>query len=150
MYDSLQPMDCSTPGFPVHHQIPELAQTHVHPVGDVIQPPHPLLPPPSSCLQSFPASGLFLRSQFFTSGGRSIGASASVFPMNGQDCFPLGLTGLISLQGTCKSLLQHHSSKASVLQHSAFFMAQLSHPYKTTGKTIALTRWTFVSKVSAV
>ena len=77
------PRDCSMPGFPVHHQLLELAQTHVHRVGDAIQPSHPL----SSCLQSFPASGSFLRSQFFASGGQSIGvsASASVLPMNIQD-----------------------------------------------------------------
>ena len=107
-----------------------------------------------SCPQSFPASGSFPRSQFFTSGDQSIrvSTSASVLPMNIQDWFPLGLTGWISLQskGTLKSLLQHHSSKASILRCSAFFIAQLSHPYMTTGKTIALTRWTFVSKVMSL
>ena len=106
--------------------------------------------PFSSHLQSFPASGSFQISQFFTSGGQSIGASASisVLPTNIQDWFPLGLTGLISLQSKeLKSLLQHHSSKASILRRSAFFMVQLSHPYVTTGKTIALTRRTFVGKV---
>ena len=90
-------------------------------------------------------------SQFFTSGGQSTGTSvsASVLPMNIQDRFPLGWTGLISLQsqGLAKSLLQHHSSKASIVQCSAFFTFQLSHPYMTTGKTIALTIWTFVSEV---
>ena len=93
-------MDCSMPAFPVHHQLPELAQTHVHRVGDAIQPPHPLSSPFSSCLQSFPASGSFPVSQFFTSGGQIIGASASasVLPMNIQDWFPLGWTGWISLQ----------------------------------------------------
>ena len=106
---------------------------------------------PFSCLQSCPASGSFPMSQFFASGGQSIGVSASaiVLPMNIQDWFPLGFTGLISLQckeGTLKSLLQHYSSKASVLWHSAFFMIQLSHPYMTAGKIIALTKWTFVSK----
>ena len=87
--------------------------------------------PFSSCLQSCPTSGSFPMSQFFTSGGQSIGvsASASVLPMNIQDWFPLGLTGWISLQSKgLKSLLQHHSSKASILQHSAFFIVQLSHP----------------------
>ena len=104
--------------------------------------------PFSSCPQSFPASGCFPMSQLFTSGGQSIGASASVLPMNIQDWFPLGWTGLISLQSKgLKSLLQHHSSKASILQCSAFFMIQVSHPYMTTGKTIAFTRQTFVSKV---
>ena len=102
--------------------------------------------PFSSHLQSLPASGSFLMSQFFLSGGQSIGASASasVLPVNIQDWFPLGWTGWISLQSkrwTLKSLLQHHSSKVSILRHSAFFIVQLSHPYMTTGKTIALTRW---------
>ena len=101
--------------------------------------------PFSSCPQSFPASGSFPMSQLFTEGGQSIGASASasVLPMNIQDWFPLGLTGV---QGTLKSLLQHHSSKASILWRSAFFMVQLSHLDMTTGKTIALTRQTFIDK----
>ena len=90
-------------------------------------------------------------SQLFASGGQSIGvsASASVLPMNTQDWSPLGWTGWISLQskGLSKSLLQHHSSKASILWHSCFFIVHLSHPYMTTGKTIALTRQTFVGKV---
>ena len=113
--------------------------------------------PFSSCLQSVPASGSFLMSQLFASGGQSIGisASSSVLPMNMQDWFTLGLIyfriyfrfDLLAVQGTLKSLLQHHSSKASVLQCSAFFMVQLSQQYMTTGKTIALTRWTFVDKV---
>ena len=91
---------------------------------------------------------------FLTSGGQNIGvsASASVLPMNIQDCFTLGWTGWISLQskGLSKSLLQHHSSKASILWLSAFFIVQLSHPYISTGKTIALTRWTFVGKVMSL
>ena len=108
--------------------------------------------PFSSCFQSFPASGSFLMSQFFTLGGQSIGVSAlaSVLPMNIQDWFPLGLTDLLGVQGTLKSLLQHHSSKASIPRHSAFFMVQLSYPYTTTGKTIALTRQTFVNKVMSL
>ena len=105
----------------------------------------------SFCLQSFPASKSFPMSLLFTSGGQSIGASAavSVLPMNIQDWFPIGWTDWISaVQGTTlMSLLQHHNSKASILQHSTFFMVQLSHLYTTTGKTIALTTWTFVSKV---
>ena len=109
--------------------------------------------PFSSCLQSFPASGSFQMSQLFTSDGQSIGVSASqsVLPMNIQDWFHLGLTGWISLQSKrLKSLLQHHSSKSSILQCSAFFIVQLSHPYVTTGKTIALTRQTFVGKVMSL
>ena len=107
-----------------------------------------------SSLQSFPASGSFQMSQFFPSGGQSIGVSAStsVLPMNIKGWLPLGLTGLISLhsKGTLKSLLQQPSLKASVLQCSPFFMVQFSHPYMTTGKTTALARWTFVSKVMSL
>ena len=103
--------------------------------------------PSSSHLQSFSALKSFQMSQFYTSGGQSIGvsASASVLPVNIQDWFPLGWTGWISLQS--KSLLKHHTSKVSILQCSAFFIVLLSHAYMTTGKTIALTRWTFVGKV---
>ena len=96
--------------------------------------------PFSSCLQSFLAAGSFPMSQFFSSGGQSIGvsASASVLSVNIQDRFPLGWTGWISLQSKgLKNLLQHHSSKASILQCFAFFVVQLSHSYTTTGKTIA-------------
>ena len=103
-----------------------------------------------SCPQPFPASGFIPMSRLFASGGQSIGvsASASVLPMNTQGWFPLGLTALISLQSKGLSrVFQHHSSKASVLQCSAFFMVQLLHPYMTTGKTIALTIWTIVSQV---
>ena len=111
---------------------------------------HPLLLLPSV----FPSIRYFQMSQFFASGGQSIrvSASASVPSVNIQDRFHLGWTGWISLavQGTLKSLLQHHSSKASILWCSAFFIVQLSHPYMTTGKTIALTKWTFVSKVMSL
>ena len=118
------PTDCSTPGFPVHRQLPELAQTHVHWLGDAIQY-HPVIPF-SSCLQSFLASGSFPVSQLFTSGGQSIGASASasasVLQMNIQDWFPLGLTSLISLQS--KGLSRVFSN--TTLQKHQFFCAQLS------------------------
>ena len=110
--------------------------------------------PLSSRLQSFPASGSFQTSQFFTSGGQSIGVSAStsVLPMNIQEWFPLGWTwlDLLAVPGILKSLLQYHSSKASVLQRSDFLIVQLSHPYMTTVKTIALTRQTFVGKVMSL
>ena len=101
----------------------------------------------------FPNIRIFPVSQFFTTGGQSIGvsASASVLPKNIQDWFPLGLTGLISLQSKgLSTVLQHHSSKASILWCFAFFMVQLSHPYMTTEKTIALTRWIFVGKVMSL
>ena len=98
---SVQSQSCPTlqTGFPVHHQLLELPQTHVHRFSDAIQPSHPLLSPSPSCLQSFPASGSFPMNQLFTSGGQSIGASssASVLPMNIQVRFTLGLTSLISL-----------------------------------------------------
>ena len=108
-------MDCSKPGFPVHHQLLELTQTHIHQVGDAIQLSHPVHPF-SSCLQSFPASGSFLVSQFFASGGQSIevSASASVLPMNIQDWFPLGWTGWIFLLSKglsrvfCDTTVQNH------------------------------------------
>ena len=117
------PMDFSTQGFPFHHQLLEHIQTNLHHVGYAIQPSHPLLIP-FSCLQSFPASGSLPVSQFFTSGGQSIGisASASVLPMNIQDWFPLGLTGLISLQS--KGLSKVFSS--TTLQKHQFFSAQMS------------------------
>ena len=133
------PMDCSTPGFPILHQLLSFTQTHVHWVDDVIQPSCPIIPF-SSCLLSF-LSKSFLVSQLFTSCSKSIGtsASASVFPMNIQDWFPLGLTGLISLQsrGLSGVFSKNTVQKLSILWCSAFFMVQLSHPYMTTGKTIA-------------
>ena len=109
--------------------------------------------PFSSCPQSFPASGSFPMSQLFASGGQSIGVSAStsVLPVNIQDWSPFRWTGWISLQSKgLSSLLQQHSSKASILWHSASFIVQLSHPYMTTGKTIALTIQTFVDKVMSL
>ena len=130
MSEYLQPHGLQPPVFSVLHHLLKLAQTRVHWVSDAIQPSHPLSSPLSSCLQSFPASGSFLMSRLFTSVGQSTGALASVFPKNIQDRFPLGLTGLISFL----SNLQHHSSKPSILQHSAFFMVQLSHPHMTTEK----------------
>ena len=152
-------MDCSTPGCTVLHYLPEIAQTHVHWDDDAIQPSHPLSSPSPPAFnlaqhQFFPVleKNSFPMSWFFTSGGQSIGASAlaSVLPKNIQDWFPLGLTGwsLYSPRNSSKSLLQHHNSKASTLWRSAFFMVQFSHPYMTTGKTTALTIWTFVSKVT--
>ena len=142
--DSLRPHELQHTRLPCPSPTPRACSNSVHPTisSSVV--------PFSSHLQSFPASGPFQMNQFFASGGQSIGvsASASVLPMNIQDWFPLGLTGWISLKSKwLSSLLQHHSSKASILQCSAFFIVQLSHPYMTTGKTIALTRRTFVGKV---
>ena len=217
-------MDCSTPGFPVHHQLPKLIQIHVHRVGDDIQPSHASVVPFPSSLQSFPASGSLQMSQFFHQlashvwffatpwivahqASLSITNSWSLFKLMSIEsvmpsnylilCHPLLLLpsvipsirvfsnesvlhirwpkywsfsfsispsneysvlisfrmdwlDLLAVQGTLKSLLQHHSSKASILRCSAFFTVQLSHPYMTTGKTIALTRWTFVGKVMSL
>ena len=111
--------------------------------------------PLSSCRQSFPAPESFQMGQLFTSGGQSIGVSFSfnISPSNeysGLISFKMDWLELLAVQGTLKSLLQHHSSKASILQHSAFFIVQLSHPHMTTGKTIDLTRWTFVDKVTSL
>ena len=121
LYD---PMDCSTPGFPVHHQLPDLAQTHVHRVGDAIQPSYPLSSPPPPAFNLSPASGSFPMSHFFASGGQRIGVSvsASALPVNSQDWFPLGLTGLISLQS--KGLSRVFSN--TTVQKHQFFSAQLS------------------------
>ena len=141
-------MNRSIPGFPVHYQLPEPTQTHVHHVADAIQPFHPLWVSFSSYLQSFPVSGFFPMSWFFTSGGQSTGlsASTSVLLVNIQDWFPLGLTGLISPQSKGLSSV---FSNMTVQKHQ-FFSAQLSllsNSHMTTGKNIALTRWIIVGKV---
>ena len=144
------PMNCSTPGFPVHHQLPEPTQTHVHRVGDAIQPSHPLLSPSPPAFNLSKHQGLF---QWVSSLHQV--ANVLEFQLQHQsfqwtlrtDFFRTDRLDLLAVQGTLKSLLQHHSSKASILQCSAFFRVQVSHPHMTTRKTIALTRWTFVGKV---
>ena len=151
MSDSLRPHE-SQHARPPYHQLLEFTQTHVHRVSDAIQPSHPVVPF-FSCPQSLPASESFPMSQLFAWGGQRIGVSAlaSFLPKNTQDWPPSEWTGWISLQSNgLSSLLQHHSSKASILRHSAFFTVQLSHPYMTTGKTIALTGRTFVGKVMSL
>ena len=128
------PMNHSTPGLLVHHQLPEFTQTNIHRVSD-----HPAISSfvvPFSCPQSLPASGSFPMSQLFAGGDQSIGvsASASVLPINpGLISFRMDWFDLLEVQGTLKSLLQYHSSKASILRCSAFFTVQLSQPYMTTG-----------------
>ena len=146
-------MDCSTPSFPVHHQLPEFTQTHVHRVGDAIQPSHPL----SSC--SSPAFNLSQYQDLFqwVSSLHQV-AKVLEFQLLHQsfqwifrtDFLSIDWFDLLAVQRTLKSLLQHHSPKASILWRSAFFIVQLSHPYMTTRKTIALTRWTFVGKVMSL
>ena len=133
-------MDYSTPGFPVHHQLPEFAQTHVHRVGDAIQPSHPLSPPSPPAF-NLSQHQVFFQSHFLKSGGQNIGASASasVLPMiYFRISFRIDWFNLLALQGIVKSLLQQHSLKASIFWCSAFFMVQCSHPYMTTGKNIVL------------
>ena len=139
------------PGLPVHHQFPELTQTHVHRLGDAIQPCHLLLPlllPPSI----FPSIRVFSNELVLLIRWPNYW-SFSISPSNEYSrviSFRMDWLDLLAVQGTLNSLLQHHSSKASILRHSAFFIVQLSHSYMTTGKTIALTRWTFVGKVMSL
>ena len=144
--------DCSTPGFPFHHQLPELIQTHVHWVGDAIQPSHPLsFPSPSTF--NLPSIRVFsnesvrhIRWSKYWSFNFSISLSNEY---SGLISFRMDWLDLLAVQGTFKSLLQNHSSKVPVLLRSAFFMVQLSYPHMTTGETIALTRRTFAGKVTS-
>ena len=141
-------MDCSKPGLPVHHQLQEFTQTHVHWVGDTIQPSHLLLSPLPS---AFPSIKVFSNESVLRIRWSEYWRfSFSISPSNEHSAlisFRMDWVDLLAVQGTFKSLLQQHSSKASILRPSAFFIVQLSDPYLTTGKTIALTRWTFVDKV---
>ena len=158
-------MHCSTPGFPVHHQLPEpTKKLHwvfiVHWVSDAIQPSHALLSPSPPAFKLPQHQGLFqwvgslhqvakvLEFQL-----KHCNEYASLRPCNeyaGLISYRMDWLDLLAVQGTLKSLLQHHSSKASILRYSAFFIVQLSHPYMTAGKTIALTRETFVSQVTSL
>ena len=144
-------MDCSTPDFPVYHQFPELAQTHVHWVSDAIQPSPPLLSPSPPAFNLAQHQGLF---QWVSSSHQVVKVLElqlqQTLPMNIQDWFPLGLTGLISLQSKGLSRVFTNTTVQKHLQRSAFFTGQFSHPHMTTGKTIALTRWTFVDKLMSL
>ena len=137
------PMDCSTPA--------SLSNTNSQ---SLLKLTSSFVFPFSSCLQSFPESGYFQISQLFASGGQSIGVSSFNFNLSnehpGPIFFSMDLLDLLEVQGTLKSFLQHHSSRASILQHSDFFITQLSHPYMNTGNTIALSRWTFVDKIMSL
>ena len=147
------PMDCSMPGFPVLHHLPEVVQPHVHWVSDATQ---------TSCPPSSPSPPAFNLSSIKVFSNESVlcirwpkhrNFSFSINPFNeysGLISFRIDWFDPLAVQGTLKSLLQHHSSKASVFKCSTFFIVQLSHPYITTGKTIALTRWTFVCKVMSL
>ena len=146
--DSLRFMDCSTPDFRVLHHLPVCSHSCPSSRGC-----HPTISSTvvsfSSCLQSCPGSGSFPVSRLFTSGGQNV-LSFSISPSNeysGLISFTIEWFDLLAVQGALKSLLQHHRLKVSILCHSAFYIVQLSHPYMTTGKTIALARRTFVGKV---
>ena len=146
-------MNLSTPGLPVHHQLPESTQTHVHRVRDVIQPSHPLLSPSPPALNLSSIRIFSNKLALHIRWPKYCSFSFNISPSNeypGLISFRMDWLDLLAVQGTLKSLLQHHSSNASIRWHSAFFSVQLSHPYMTTGKTIALTRWTFVGKVMSL
>ena len=142
-------MNRSTPGLPVHHQLPDFTQTHVHRVSDAIQPSHPLSSPspPAPILPSIRVfsneSTLRMRWPEYWSFSFSIISSKEIPRVIS---FRMDWLDLLAVHGTLKSPLQQHSSKASILQRSAFFIVQISHPYMTTGKTIALTRQTLLAK----
>ena len=150
------PMNRSTPGLPVHRQLPEFTQTHVHWVGEAIQPSYSLQSPSPPAPNPSQHQSLFQ----WVSSSHEV-AKVLEFQLQHQSfqdwsehpgliSFRMDWLDLLAVQGTLKRLLQHHSSKASILRHSAFFTVQLSHPYMTTGKTIALTRWIFVGKVMSL
>ena len=141
-------MDCSMPGLPVPHHLLEFAQVHIHCISDAIQPSHPLMPSSPSVLSLSQHQGLFqvcLPQMTKILELQHPSSEYSVLISLKIDCFDL-----LAVQGTFRSLLQHHSLKASVLCHSAFFIVQLSQPYMTTVKTIAFTKQTFVSRVMSL
>ena len=146
-------MDYSTPVLPIHHQLPELAQIHVHRVGDAIQPSHPLMSPSPPAFKLSQNQGIFQGVRFSHQVEKVL-----EFQLQHQSfqwtprliSFRMDWLDLLAVQGTLKNLLQHNSSKASILQRSAFFTVQLSHPYMTTGKTITLTRQNFVGKIMSL
>ena len=141
---------CSTPGFTVHYQLSKLAQTHVHRVSDALQL-HILCCPLLLLSSILPTIKVFSsESVLHIRWPKDWSFSFSISPSNeysGLISFRMDWLDLLAVQGSLKSLLQHHSSNASILQREAFFIVQLSYPYMTTGKTIGLTRWTFVGKV---
>ena len=146
-------MNCSTPGLPVHNQLPKSTQTHVHWVCDPIQPAHPLSSTSPPALNLSQHQGIFNESALLIRWPKYWSFSFSISPSNehpGLISFRMNWLDLLAVQGTPKSLLQHHSSKASILQHSAFFIVQLTQAYMTTGKTIALTRQTLVGKLKSL
>ena len=144
------PMNRSMPGLHVYHQLPEFTQTHIHWVGDAIQPSHPLLSPSPPAPNPSPIRVFSNESTLRMRWPKYWSFNFSIIPSKEHPAlisFRMDWLDLLAVQGTVRSLLQHYSSKASNLWRSAFFTVQLSHPYMTTGKTIALTRRTFVGKV---
>ena len=147
------PMNHTMPGLPVHHQLPEFTQTHVHRVNDAIQPSHPLSSPSPPAPNPSQHQSLFQWVNSSHEVAKVLEFQLQISPSNehpGLISFRMDWLDLLAVQETLKSLLQHHSSEASILWRSAFFTVQLSHPYMTTGKTIALTRQTFVGKVMSL
>ena len=147
------PMDCSTPNFPALHQRSDLAQTHVYWVGDAMQQYHPISSPSPTAFNLSQHQGLFQWVSSSHQGAKYWSFSFNISPSNeysGLISFRIDWLNLLTVQETLKCLLQHHSSKASILQHSAFFIVQLTHPYMTTGNIISLMRWAFVGKVMSL
>ena len=147
------PMNHSTPDPLVHHQLPEFTQIHIQQVGDAIQPSHPLSSASPPAPNPSRHHSLFQWVNSSHEVAKVLDFSLNIRPSNehpGLISFRMDWLDLLAVQGTLKSLLQHHNSKASILRCSAFFTVQLSHPYMTTGKTIALTRRTFVDKVMSL
>ena len=143
-------MNCSMPGLPVHHELPEFTQTHNHRVGDATQPPQPLLSPSPPAPNPSQHLRLFQWVSSLHEVAKVLEFQLTISPSKeipGLISFRMDWLDLLAIQGTLKSLLQHHSSKASVLRRSAFFMVQLSHSYMTTGKTIAFPRQILVGKL---
>ena len=141
------------PGLPVHHKLPEFTQTHAHQVGDAIQPSHPLSSPSPPAPNPSKLRVFSNESSLLSRWPKYWNFSFSISPFNEHPrliSFRMDWLALLAVQGTLKSLSQHHSSKASILQHSAFFIVQLSYLYMTSGKTISLTRQTFVGKVMSL
>ena len=145
-------MDCTRPGFPVLHYLLGFAEIHVHCVSDAIQPSHPLSPP-SPVLNLSQHQSLFQWVSSLHQWPKYWSFSFSISPSNeysGLISLRFDWFDLLAVQGILKSLLQHHSLKASILQCSVFFMVQLSHPCITTGKTIHMTTWTLVGSVMSL
>ena len=145
------PMNRSTPGLPVHHHLLDSTQTHVHCPSDAIQPSQPPSSPSLPAFNLYKHQGLFKWVSSLHEVAKILKFQLQYQSSNehpGLISFRMDWLDLLAVQRTLKSLLQHHSSKASILQRSAFFMAQLSHPYRTTGKTIALTIWNFVGNAT--